>query len=101
MILADYHYEKIWLGIRPEHFYLENNSNSETLPVIVNLIESLGNETILKVHLKDEENHNLQVRINPDLAKEIQQGETINLGINLTKISLFDYYQQENILTRN
>lgn len=99
-ILADYNYEKIWLGIRPEHFFVANPS-PETIAVTVNLIEILGNETIFTVNLNDDSQQSLQVRIVTDSSEKIIEGERINLGIDLNKINLFDYYQQENILKKS
>jgi len=92
-IFADYNYEKINLGVRPEHFYLTNDT-TETLSCTITMIESLGNETLLNVSL-DNENYPLQVRVFGDDIFNI--GDKINLGINLDKVSFFDSYQGKNI----
>jgi len=92
-IFADYNYEKINLGVRPEHFYLTNDT-TETLSCTITMIESLGNETLLNVSL-DNVNYPLQVRVFGDDIFNI--GDKINLGINLDKVSFFDSYQGKNI----
>ncbi|MBE9221089.1 ABC transporter ATP-binding protein [Cyanobacterium stanieri LEGE 03274] len=93
-ILSNYNYEKIDVGIRPEHFYISNPGES-SLSCTINLIESLGNETLLKVLLNNDSNQTLQVRIFGDNLFNI--GDKINLGINLDKVSFFDAYQGKNI----
>ena len=93
-ILADYNYEKIWLGIRPEHFKVTESSLS-SIPVIINVVEALGNETILTVNLEDNPETKLQVKLFSNQL--IQRGEKINLAIKLEAVNFFDYYQEKNI----
>ncbi|MBL1209638.1 MAG: ABC transporter ATP-binding protein [Geminocystis sp. GBBB08] len=93
-IFQQYNYEQIWLGIRPEYFDLAPPSSS-TIPVIVNLVEALGNESILTVNLEGNNQENLQVKLFTD--EVIKIGDKLNLSIKLDKISFFDYYQQRNI----
>ena len=84
--LQAYGGRSLLLGIRPEYFQLsvpgENN-----LAVIVDLVEALGNETYLSVHLRDNPDSTLQVKIPPDNL--ITSGECLSLSINLEKIHLF------------
>lgn len=97
-ILKDYNYEKIWLGIRPELFYLTEES-SASIPVIVNLVEALGHETILTVNGENNPEQNLQIKLfNHDL---ITFGEKINLGIKLENVNFFDHYTRQNILLKS
>ncbi len=93
-LLKNYNYEKIWLGIRPEYFSLSSQSENN-IPVIVNLVEALGNESILNVNLQGDKECNLFVKIFTDQVIKI--GDKLNLNINLDKISFFDYYQERNI----
>lgn len=93
-IFANYSYEKIDLGVRPEHFYI-TDENERSLSCTIILIESLGNETLLKVELSNSSKQTLQVRIFGDDLFSI--GKKINLGINLDKVSFFDSYQGKNI----
>nr|WP_304438836.1 ABC transporter ATP-binding protein [Geminocystis sp. NIES-3709] len=93
-VFKQYNYEKIWLGIRPEYFILSPELDNN-IPVIVNLVEALGNESILTVNLLGEKQQNLQVKLFTD--KTIKIGDKLNLSINLDKVSFFDYYQEKNI----
>lgn len=96
-VFKEYNYEKIWLGIRPEYFYLSELSTT-TIPVTVNLVEALGNESILTVNLEGDNQQNLQVKLFTD--EVIKIGDKLNLSIKLDKISFFDYYQEKNIKIR-
>lgn len=93
-ILGNYNYEKIELGIRPEHFYITEKSD-ESLFCKINMIESLGNETLLGVSLHSDPTQNLQVRIFGDNLFTV--GEKVYLGINIDKVNFFDHYQGKNI----
>ncbi|MEB3312154.1 MAG: ABC transporter ATP-binding protein [Snowella sp.] len=75
------------LGIRPEHFAVSHES-PENLQVQVDLVEALGNETYLLVHLVDDPSISLQIRISPDYP--VQLADTLWLAIALDKIHLFD-----------
>ncbi|BAQ60222.1 glycerol-3-phosphate ABC transporter [Geminocystis sp. NIES-3708] len=93
-VFKEYNYEKIWLGIRPEYFSLSEPSPS-TIPVIVNLVEALGNEFILTVNLEGNNRENLQVKLFSDDLIKI--GDKLNLSIKLDKVNFFDCYQERNI----
>ena len=93
-ILKEYNYEKIWLGIRPESFYLAEES-STNIPVIVNLVEALGHETILTVNPIDDPEKQLQIKL--FTHEKINIGDKINLGIKLEQVNFFDNYSQKNI----
>lgn len=77
------------LGIRPEHLSLSLPA-PKNLQVQVDLVEALGNETHLSVHLLEAatENSTLQVRIPPD--KSVRLGEVLWFSIAPEKIHLFD-----------
>ncbi len=93
-ILKDYNYEKIYIGIRPESFYLAEES-STNIAVIVNLVEALGHETILTVNPIDNPEKQLQIKL--FTHKQITTGAKINLGIKLEQVNFFDAYSQNNI----
>jgi len=93
-ILKDYNYEKIWVGIRPESFYLAEES-STNIPVIVNLVEALGHETILTVNPIDNPEKQLQIKL--FTHQQINTGDKISLGIKLEQVNFFDSYSQKNI----
>lgn len=73
------------LGIRPEHLTLSVPA-PKNLPVKVELVEALGNDTYVSVTLDDKST--LQVRIPPDQVVKI--GEKIWLSLTADKIHLFD-----------
>ena len=83
-VLKKYDGRELTLGIRPEHLNLSLPA-PKNLPVLVELVEALGNETYLSVRLGDTP---LQVRIAPDRAVRI--GEQLMLAIATEKIHLFD-----------
>jgi multiple sugar transport system ATP-binding protein len=76
------------VGIRPEHLSLSLPA-PKNLPVQVELVEALGNETYLSVRLgTTAESSILQVRIAPD--RPVRIGEQLWLAIAADKIHLFD-----------
>jgi multiple sugar transport system ATP-binding protein len=92
--LQKYDRQSLILGIRPEHLSLSVPA-PKNLQVEVDLVEALGNETYLSVHLLEETNQNfaLQVRVPPE--KQVNIGEKIWLALESKKIHLFD--QQTNL----
>jgi multiple sugar transport system ATP-binding protein len=85
--LKFYNGRSILLGIRPEHLKISDTA-SENLLVKVDLVEALGNDTFISVHLIDDLNTCLQARITPDRLVKI--GESIALSLDLNKIHFFD-----------
>ena len=87
--LGSYVGRSITLGIRPEHLSLSNpslsNQGSGHLPVTVDLVESLGNDTYLFVNLAAA--HNLQVRLTSDHRAMV--GDQLWLAIDPDKLHLF------------
>ena len=88
-LLKRYDGRSLWLGIRPEHLSIGVPA-PKNLSVQVDLVEALGNETYLAVHLTDTEaTHSLlQVRIPPDRSVKI--GDQLWLSLNVDKIHLFE-----------
>lgn len=84
--LQGYKEKELLLGIRPEHLSF-NNNGEHNLATVVDLVEALGNETYLSVHLAQEQDITLQVKIPGD--KAIAMGDSLHLAIDLSKIHLF------------
>ena len=85
--LKNYDGRSLVLGIRPEHFNVSRPA-PKNLPVLVDVVEALGNDTYLSTHLVDDPELALQVRIPPEY--EVKPGETLWLAIALDKIHFFD-----------
>lgn len=77
--------QTVLLGIRPEHLSI-SPAAPKNLPVKVELVEALGNETFLSVDLAGDL---LQARVEPD--RSVRLGEDLWLAIALDKIHLFDF----------
>lgn len=92
--LGYYQGRSLWLGVRPEHFAIAVPA-PRNLNVKVDLFEALGNETYLKVHLLQEPQTRLQVRISPE--QQVKIGDEIWLSINVEKIHFFDLKTLKNI----
>ena len=84
-VLQKYDGRSLTLGIRPEHLSVGVPA-PKNLPVQVDLVEALGNDTYLSVTLA--ESSTLQVRIPPDQVVKI--GDALWLSIAVDKIHLFD-----------
>jgi multiple sugar transport system ATP-binding protein len=93
--LQAYRGKSLLLGIRPQYFNL-SSPNEQNLAVIVDLVEALGNETYISVHLTEDTHTNLQVRIPPE--DMVSTGKSIWLGIDLDKIHLFAADNEQSIL---
>ncbi|MBA3920799.1 MAG: ABC transporter ATP-binding protein [Nostocaceae cyanobacterium] len=87
---------KLIIGIRPEHLNVSVPA-TKNLPVQVELVENLGNDTYLVVSLLDPGFHapgnvnvvnTLQVRIPPD--RVVRVGEQLWLSLTPEKIHFFD-----------
>jgi multiple sugar transport system ATP-binding protein len=85
--LIAYDGQSLLLGIRPEHLTL-SPAATKNLAVQVDLVEALGNDTYLSVHLIEKPNLSLQVRIAPDFSVVV--GDKIWLSLNVDKIHFFD-----------
>ncbi|MFN4195539.1 MAG: ABC transporter ATP-binding protein [Thermosynechococcus sp.] len=79
---------KVWLGIRPEHFLLATPEAANTLAVEVDLVEALGHETGLTVHLTAT-GETLRVRL---LGQQpIQRGDRLYLRPDPQHLHFFDH----------
>ena len=83
-VLKPYDGSSLLLGIRPEHLIVSPPA-TKNLPVEIDLVEALGNDTYVTARLADQF---LQARIPPDYP--LQTGECIWLSISPEKIHLFD-----------
>ncbi|MFN4280205.1 ABC transporter ATP-binding protein [Thermosynechococcus sp.] len=78
---------EVWLGIRPEHLELATAEAETTLPVEVDLVEALGNETGLMVHLSAT-GETLRVRLPGQHA--IRRGDRLYLRPDPQHLHFFD-----------
>ncbi|MEH2129546.1 MAG: ABC transporter ATP-binding protein [Nostoc sp.] len=91
--LQKYDRKTLILGIRPEHFNLSMPA-TKNLPVQVDLVENLGNDSFLAVKIVEPGSQRattanyLQVRIPPD--RFVQPGEQLWLSLTPEKIHFFD-----------
>jgi len=91
--LQKYDGKTLILGIRPEHLNLSLPA-TKNLPVQVDLVENLGNDSFLAVKIAEPGSqpattaNTLQVRIPPD--RFVQVGEQLWLSLNPEKIHFFD-----------
>jgi multiple sugar transport system ATP-binding protein len=90
--LQKYNGQTLILGIRPEHLSLSVPA-TKNLPVKVDLVENLGNDTFLSVRIfnpdsPDTQGQALQVRVPPD--RFINLGEQLWLSLIPNKIHFFD-----------
>jgi multiple sugar transport system ATP-binding protein len=91
--LQKYDRKTLILGIRPEHLNLSMPA-TKNLPVQVDLVENLGNDSFLAVKIAEPGSQSaaianlLQVRIPPD--RFVQPGEQLWLSLTPEKIHFFD-----------
>jgi multiple sugar transport system ATP-binding protein len=91
--LQKYNGKTLILGIRPEHLNLSMPA-TKNLPVQVDLVENLGNDSFLAVKIAEPGSqpaaiaNSLQVRIRPD--RFVQPGEQLWLSLTPEKIHFFD-----------
>ncbi|WP_016949063.1 ABC transporter ATP-binding protein [Anabaena sp. PCC 7108] len=90
--LQKYDGKTLMLGIRPEHLHLSVPA-TKNLPVQVDLVENLGNDTFLSVRIADPDSAKtdgqaLQVRVPPD--RVINLGEQLWLSLVPEKLLFFD-----------
>jgi multiple sugar transport system ATP-binding protein len=91
--LQKYDKKTLILGIRPEHLNLSMPA-TKNLPVQVDLVENLGNDSFLSVKIAEPGSHpattanSLQVRIPPD--RFVKPGEQLWLSLTPEKIHFFD-----------
>ncbi|MGH2413093.1 MAG: ABC transporter ATP-binding protein [Microcystaceae cyanobacterium] len=93
-LLQAYDGRALLLGIRPEHLSISPPA-PKNLHVQVDLVEALGNETYISVHLVDDIHSSLQARIPPDYS--VKTGELLWLSMALDKIHLFNPHTGNSI----
>lgn len=81
------------LGIRGEHINIEEKG----LPVQIGLVEILGSETHLHVHMDSQEK---EIIVNLRDRGEFKAEDDIYLNFNSSKIHLFDAKTTQSIMTR-
>ncbi len=103
--LQKYDGRKLILGIRPEHLIV-SGAATRNLPVQVELVENLGNDTYLSTKLIQPNSHksttlsnSFQVRIPPDRIVRI--GEQLWLSLTPEKIHFFDPETEQAIFPRS
>lgn len=96
--LRPYNGKALLLGIRPEHLKISPPA-TKNLPVRVDLVEALGNDTYISVYLAGSVEPPLQVRVPPD--RTVQTGDSLWLSMILDKIHLFDPNSGEAIWQDN
>jgi len=90
--LASYENKSVTLGIRPEHIqYSMEPNDTASIPATIEVIEPMGNETVLYVKAGKNE---LTARILPQ--SDLRVGTECQLSINLQKIHFFD--SEENTI---
>ncbi len=80
--------QPVVFGVRPEHFnpvHAHRGDPIATLKVLVDMVEPTGSETILMSRVAGQ---NVVASVEPDDAPN--EGETVELAINMGKICLFD-----------
>jgi multiple sugar transport system ATP-binding protein len=82
-----YHGLSLLLGIRPEHL-TSSPSDKSGIAVCIDMVETLGNDTYVRVHCLDRPEQTLQARLSPDRVLKI--GEKLYLSIVPEKVHLFD-----------
>ena len=101
--LQKYDGQTLILGIRPEHLSISLPA-TKNLPVEVDLVENLGNDTYLAVKLLEPDkttytSNYLQVRVPPD--RTVRIGEQMWLSLTPDKIHFFDPETEEAIFPKN
>lgn len=74
------------LGIRPQHLAIGVESES-SIPIEVDLVEALGNETYISAHLIAQPDTILTVSLPPDQL--VRTGDRLWLALDINKIHLF------------
>ncbi|WP_058485788.1 ABC transporter ATP-binding protein [Defluviitalea phaphyphila] len=93
--LKQYDNKKVIVGIRPEHFYipLENDSNSNILECKIDVREFLGADTLLYFYVGD---NRLIAKIETK-THTIDNMEKIKLAIKMDEIHFFDIETEKRI----
>jgi multiple sugar transport system ATP-binding protein len=86
--LANYKYQRVVFGIRPEHVSLQpiTGKAENTITCTVTVVELLGDR--IDVHLKSSSNDKLIAEVAPH--SDIRAGQTISVHINVEKSHIFE-----------
>ena len=93
--LKNHEQQSLLLGIRPQHLHLGTEAETNIL-VKVDLVEALGSETYVFVHLAADTDTILTVNLPP--ARAIAVGDSIWLSVELDNIHLFAVDSGRSIL---
>lgn len=87
----EYLNQEVYLGIRPEHLSIRDDG----IPGIVDVVEQLGDESLVYVKLENIEN---TIIIKTTLHKRFQSKEKIKVSFDSNKIHLFDLNNENAII---
>ncbi len=90
----DYLDKDLVLGVRPEEIFLSLESKSSFIKTEVFISEYTGSYNIIDIYLGDSEP--LRVRTLPSVEPNI--GDTVYIGFDMDRISLFDKTTEDSIL---
>jgi multiple sugar transport system ATP-binding protein len=82
------------LGVRPEHLRI-GPAAMKNIEVVVDVVEALGNETVLTTHLKEISTTTLRIRTEPTETYRIQQN--IWISLDLEHLHFFDSVTEQSI----
>jgi ABC-type sugar transport system ATPase subunit len=74
------------LGVRPEHVLVTNQAGPDHIPVVVDIVQVLGEEQIIDLSLKD----GTVVKLIATLAVELQPGDRLTVRFPLERVLLFE-----------
>ncbi|MEB3174033.1 MAG: ABC transporter ATP-binding protein [Cyanobacteriota bacterium] len=86
--LSLYQGGEVWFGIRPERFRLAAEGEAGSFRTLVNLVEQLGNETIVLFSPEPAPNLTLQARFPPQ--PDLKPNQKLTLALDVRHIHLFD-----------
>ena len=74
------------VGIRPEDMSVVKDSESESVPVKVALVEPIGSDTLLSVEVSED----VSCKVRVPASFQVVEGDHIKIKIQTDKIHLFD-----------
>ncbi len=98
--LAPYRNQTVWLGIRPEHLRLSHANEPTSLAANVVLVEALGHETGLTVHL-EQDSDPLVWRVRLRGQHRIHRGDRLHLEPDPAHLHFFDLERGQRIPYRH
>jgi multiple sugar transport system ATP-binding protein len=82
------------LGVRPEHLRI-SPAAMKNIEVVIDVVEALGNETVLTTHLKEISTTTLRIRTEPTETYRPQQN--IWISLDLEHLHFFDPVTEQSI----